>query len=211
VKPPCEDFDGGLFPVAVHYSCYEDYGFYFPLSSICSERDDFGNDENSPALKRYVTMNRVCTAKPNPEQRFICYDIAPGTNLTSYFDDYLDAVESFAGCESYNKTWVANGHEIESFLLLTQIPFTNSTYTNAGNIFLDGLFKPFPESLPSNDTLSEPFDPALAAGLAVQSLLINDPDSTPSPQPNTDTTPISSAAAVPILWLSMNLLFSTFS
>jgi hypothetical protein len=165
-------------------------------------------------------MNRVCTAKPNPEQSFICYDIAPGTNLTTYFDDYLDAVESFAGCESYNKTWVSNGHEIESFLFLTQIPFTNSTYSNNGNSYLDGTFKPSPESLPSNDTSSEVFNPAFSAALAVQTRLINDPDSTPSDQPNTDSTPstqpatdtspISSAATVPILWLAM-IMFSTFS
>jgi hypothetical protein len=63
------------------------------------------------SLNRFAQMNRLCTTKTNPEQRFICYDIAPDTNLTSYFDEYLEAIALFESCEEQddNKTMSPEG------------------------------------------------------------------------------------------------------
>ena len=40
---------------------------------------------------RYVTFNRFCEAKPNPEQNFTCFDFNPDTDMESYLANYLNA------------------------------------------------------------------------------------------------------------------------
>jgi hypothetical protein len=51
---------------------------------------------------RYVTFNRFCEAKPNPEQNFTCFDIDPVTDMESYLADYLKATAVNTNCTIYN-------------------------------------------------------------------------------------------------------------
>lgn len=51
---------------------------------------------------RYVTFNRFCEAKPNPEQNFTCFDIDPVTDMKSYLADYLNATAVNTNCTIYN-------------------------------------------------------------------------------------------------------------
>ncbi len=79
-----------------------------------------GSDGNR-TKGRYAVANRVCRALPNKQQEFHCYDMAPTTNLTNYFQDYVNLVLANPGCDdiSYylsddiNTSWVAD-HEVES-------------------------------------------------------------------------------------------------
>ena len=166
VEPPCpqDDGGGGLFPIAVYYSCLD--SIYSSVSeSPIRCQDWYYEVHRSSSQPGFVRSNRVCTAKPNADQRFICYDIAPDTDLASYFDNYLQDVESF-GCDeeillnnstdNNNSTWL--GHTTSSML-----------YTSAWGTVL------------ADSRLDENFDPLLAASLSINTMLIDDaPDSASS-------------------------------
>jgi len=162
VDPPCpqDEGGGGLFPIAVYYSCLDT--IYTSLSdSPIRCKDWYETVHISSPHPGFVRSNRVCTAKPNPEKRFICYDIAPDTDLASYFEKYLQDVESVDGCEgeillnnnSNNGTWLA--HATSSML-----------YTSSWGTVL------------ADSSIGETFDPVLAAALSINTMLIDDP--TPS-------------------------------
>ena len=200
LQPPCKDF-GGLFPVAVHFSCFEFYGIH-SFSRACHERDDIGVEDSSTFTRgRYATMNRVCIAKPQKGLRFVCYDMAPDTNLTSHFSDYIEAVETFDGCEAYNETWVSYGHFVESFV--------------QSNNSVDGTFSPFPVPT-SVDYVLSVFDPTLVAATAIQTQLVADltgPDST-SPDstiPVEDVTSSAEVVDISNFWLSIGFLMMELS
>jgi len=115
LKVACQEEDGlPAFPVAIHSSCHEEFTHITSrFSPLCSQDDHFDNGQGpSPEEAqegrlppRFVQMNRVCTAKPNKDQIFTCYDIAPETNLTNYFANDLDAVDSFEGCKVYQSNF----------------------------------------------------------------------------------------------------------
>ena len=164
VDPPCpqDDDGGGLFPIAVYYSCLDT--IYSSVSdSPIRCKDWYETVHLSSPHPGFVRSNRVCTAKPNPDHRFICYDIAPDTDLASYFEKYLQDVESVDGCEgdflfnnntsTNNVTWL--GHTTSSML-----------YTSSWGTVL------------ADSRVGETFDPALAAALSINTLLLDDP--TPS-------------------------------
>jgi hypothetical protein len=211
VEPPCQDERGLLFPVAVHYSCREDNTFSITSSDIqCDEWDYFGwgEDGSGDTRRRFATANRVCTAKPNPEQRFICYDIAPDTNLTSYFDDYLEAVESFGECDANappddrNITWVSNGHQITNWLDGV-IPSGGIGAIKAGGI-LSSLLSSYDEG-----NLGESFDPFLVAASSISTILMSDLPTTPPPsteaEPSSPARPFWSLSGI-LLILSVSML-----
>ena len=198
LQPPCKDF-GGLFPVAVHFSCFESYGIH-SLSRACQERDDIGVEDDGSVSSftrgRFATMNRVCIATPQKGLRFVCYDMAPETNLTSHFSDYIEAVEAFDGCEAYNETWVSYGHFIESFV--------------QANNSLDGTFSPFPVPVSADDILSM-FDPTLVAATAIQTQLVwdlSDPESTSldPTNPSEDVIAAGVVTTIPTKWLSIGFM-----
>ena len=186
VDPPCHDDEGGpLFPVAVHYSCHENFSSTQSVGLQCSEWDDVEMGHHGSGgnrQRRFATANRVCTAKPNAEQRFVCYDMAPDTNFTSYFETYGAAIEScdecqddactvdsFAGCDSTvpsgsnNMTWVSNGHQITS-----QLRVITSSGSIGDNTFLPGV----------DGNLGESFDPSLVGTRSINTMLISDPSTT---------------------------------
>lgn len=84
------------WPVALQYQCLPVNISYDP--DLC-------------ALKRlesrYVTFNRFCEAKPNPEQNFTCFDINPDTDMESYLADYLNATAMNTNCtiDNLNPTY----------------------------------------------------------------------------------------------------------
>jgi hypothetical protein len=108
----------------------------------------------------------VCTAKPNADQRFTCYDIAPDTDLASYFENYLQDVESFGGCD-------------EEILLNNSTDNNNSTLL--GHTTSSMLYTSAWGTVLADSRLDENFDPLLAASLSINTLLIDDaPDSASS-------------------------------
>ena len=65
------------------------------------------------SLRQPIEANRECTAGSDPEQRFVCYGMAPNTNLTAYLESGCDA----ANAESKGSTGSgSNGHQITSHL-----------------------------------------------------------------------------------------------
>lgn len=209
VDPPCADDERGLlFPVAVHYSCRQYYSGP-PTSSDfqCDEWDDFlgGEDGSGDMRRRFATANRVCTAKPNPEQRFICYDIAPDTNLTSYFDDYLEAVESFGECDANappnerNITWISNGHQIANSIKGV-IPSGGIGDIKAGGIVSE-LLSPNDEG-----NMGENFDPFLVASSSINTVLVSDIPTTPPPSTAPQSTEAESSSPTRPFWSLSGIL-----
>ena len=128
-----------------------------------------------------MPVNRVCTAKPNPEQRFICYDIAPDTDLTSYFDDYLAAVKSLPGCNNNGTTSIIDDYE------------ENNLDSNITNCPLKGHRIPRTMIAPDIDIVEEyqsegNFDPSVVAALAISTLLIDDRPPSDAPSASTPST-----------------------
>jgi hypothetical protein len=105
---------------------------------------------------------RICKvqSKPNPEHRFICYDIAPDTDLTSYFEKYLQDVESVDGCEG-------------EFLLNNNTSATNDKLL--GHTTSSMLYSMSWGTVLADSRVGETFDPALAAALSINTMLIEDP------------------------------------
>ena len=219
VDPPCAYNERGLlFPVAVHYSCRDYYSSHKSYSDFqCDAWDDFfGSEDGSGDMKRrFATANRVCTAKPNPEQRFICYDIAPDTNLTSYFDDYLEAVESFGECDANaptdegNITWVSNGHQIANSIMGV-IPSGGIGAIKAGANIVSELLSPYEEG-----NLGENFDPFLVAASSISTVLMSDISTTPPPSTPFPSTEAASSSPAQTFWslsrvlvmISMTMIF----
>jgi hypothetical protein len=101
---------------------------------LCQGREfGFGSDgtgagagTSSRTRDRYAVANRVCRAFPNAQQEFVCYDMAPTTNLTAYFLEYVDLVLANPGCDGISEDfwtsgsgsniteWEADYHEVES-------------------------------------------------------------------------------------------------
>ena len=170
VEPPCRDHEGRpLFPIAVHYSCHVDSTSTHSGGIQCPEWDDVESDQNgSGATRQFATANRVCTAKPNSEQRFVCYDMAPDTNLASYFETYGAAIESCDECQddahsTGNMSCGTNGHQITSHLTAT-----TSSGSIGDNTFLPGV----------DGNLGESFDPSLVGTRSINTMLISDPSTT---------------------------------
>ncbi len=191
VEPPCYDSSGRpSFPIAVHYACSKDpIGYSIIKGIVCPEHDFFENEwEGSNETRRAIaTANRVCTAKPIPEKQFICYDIAPDTNLTSYFEQYVSSIESFEECHSTappddNTTWVSYGHEIPSIMIATTYylddPYFSTRYGTDSFLPLD------------DRNMGESFDPFLVRVRSMNTVLLT----------TAATSPLSSSPAV--WWLS---------
>jgi len=117
ITPPCADFNG-TFPTLVHFTC-QPLNIGIVENNVCIGQDSTSDGNRTKG--RYAVANRVCRALPNDQQEFHCYDMAPTTNLTNYFQDYVNLVLANPGCDdiSYdlsddiNTSWVAN-HAVES-------------------------------------------------------------------------------------------------
>jgi hypothetical protein len=181
VEPPCRDPEGKpVFPVAVHYSCHEDSTLPQTDGIQCPEWDDIARNVNGSGgtRRQFATANRVCTAKPNPEQRFVCYDMAPNTNLTAYFETYGAAIESCDGCdadaESTGSTACgSNGHQITSHL---------TAVTSTGNM-ADSTFLPVVDG-----NMGDSFDPSLVGARSINTMLLSEPQTTATTSPGFDET-----------------------
>ena len=211
VEPPCppNENGGGLFPIAVYHTCRDDYGPAAPFGLRCW---DWYNDAvhhsaggqtttgaTTPA-RRFATMNRVCTAKPNPEQRFICYDIAPETDLESYFDNYLAAVESMGGCgnEQENSTSINNNNNDDDV--------TNSTTAALGHVVLDVHYQVGEGRNDASRNGDGTFDPILVAGLSVSTLLIDE-----EPESSMSLPYLSTSGAVSTIVIAIMIVVSVSS
>ena len=197
VEPPCprDEDGGGLFPIAVYYTCRDYYGPRPPSEFRCWDWYDAVHHHSAAGLTttttatpqppRFAATNRVCTAKPNPEQRFICYDIAPDTDLVSYFDDYLEAVESIGGCDddngSMNDTTDNDDMMTNSTAALGHVVVTVNRYVDGSSVILNDA------SLYQNGT----FEPFLVAGLSISTILMDDPQpDTAVTSPSTSSPPL---------------------
>lgn len=184
VIPPCQDDMGRpSFPVAVHYACSEyDMSYEIIKDLVCPEYDFFSPEaEGANETRRAIaTLNRVCTSKPTPEKQFICYDIAPDTNLTSYFEQYVATIESFKECHTNanpeeNTTWVTYGHYIPCSMT-ARTTYLDDPYTSNG--FLSDAFLPLEER-----NLGERFDPTLVRVRSINTILLETAATNPSSSP----------------------------
>ena len=104
---PCSKEDG-YFPILSRYLCQ---GQSYYSQDECGNPDPYNNTQG-----RILTMNRRCFGRPNKEQNFTCYDIAPTTDMTDYSRDYLQKVENNPGCDGSTAekpvTVDANGTEV---------------------------------------------------------------------------------------------------
>lgn len=82
----CGPGNYGPFPDAFDYFC-----------PTANETFGVDSDMEIPSLRTSI-MNRVCKAKPKKGKQFVCYDIAPGTNMSSLFQDHEEMIDSY-GCE----------------------------------------------------------------------------------------------------------------
>jgi hypothetical protein len=195
VKPPCGG--GGVFPMAVYYTCGDELwidGIQLP----CPRFESYGDRSGVPATPLFVSMNRVCTAKPSPNERFICYDIAPDTDLTSYFDDYLAAVEPYARCEEDHESGVGSS----DFNNMTNTTFFGHTIV-AGHVTISGLG--MGSTFFANLYTGDNFDPMSVAASAFATVLIDNTSSSTSSQHNYGTGVLSSILFV-ILSVSIMII-----
>jgi len=172
IKLPCENKDGSpAFPIAVHHSCYEEtISSITRLDSLCLQPDHFDPDqEEARRLERFVRMNRVCTAKPNKDQIFTCYEIAPETNLTTYFADYLEAVEMFDGCKAYQSN--LRLRVVEESSLLRQDPTDDPNVRNFNIEFYPSTNNLDPDWKDYWGNQTSPYDPIMMGSLAIQTRL----------------------------------------
>ena len=176
VEPPCppNEDGGGLFPIAVYHTCRDNDSPAPPSRFRCWDwyeavHHSAGGQTTTGATTvppRFATMNRVCTAKPNPEQRFICYDIAPETDLESYFDNYLAAVESMGGCGDENSTINNNDDDVTNRTTALGHVVTTLNFNKEGGgwtILNDA----------SRDRDGK-FDPFFVAGISISTIVIDD-------------------------------------
>ena len=84
---------------------------YLPYAvSIDYECSSSSDPCNSNRNKRGVRFNRKCTARPNATTGFVCYDIAPGTDVEAYFGDFVEATHGLVdqngveACEANNQS-----------------------------------------------------------------------------------------------------------
>ena len=177
VEPPCppNENGGGLFPIAVYHTCRDDYGPAAPFGLRCWDwyndavHHSAGGQKTTGATTlppRFATMNRVCTAKPNPEQRFICYDIAPETDLESYFDNYLAAVESMGGCGNENSTINNNDDDVTNRTTALGHVVTTLNFNKEG-----GGWTILNDASQDRDGK---FDPFFVAGISISTIVIDD-------------------------------------
>lgn len=188
VKPPCGG--DGVFPMAVYYTCADELwsnGIQLPCPRL-----EFYGDQGLPPTPLFVSMNRVCTAKPSPKERFICYDIAPDTDLTSYFDDYLAAVEPYARCKEDESGAGGNVNNM-----------TNTTWYGhtivAGDVWITG--PDMGSTFFANLYMGDNFDPVGVAASAFATVLIDNSSSL-----STYGTDLFSSIIVAILLVSMMVI-----
>jgi hypothetical protein len=115
-----EESDPSVFPLALKYECRP--------QTIEYSRDDDCPLPRRFQGRRFVSYNRYCTAEPNPDQVFTCYDISPETDTQTYFEDYINDVQSNPNCteenlrypedatNSENRTVELGGHQYASCL-----------------------------------------------------------------------------------------------
>jgi hypothetical protein len=90
-----------VFPLALKYECLPQ-NVYYTIDDDCP----------SPRFQgRFVSYNRYCTAEPNPDQVFTCYDISPETDTQTYFEDYINNVQSNPNCTEENLRYPPDAYD----------------------------------------------------------------------------------------------------
>jgi hypothetical protein len=96
--PPVEDTSTCLspWPLLIHYHCTLSRDSDYFSKPVCPV--DYLDG-------RYATLNRYCSAQPNPSQTFSCYDLDPDTitdGMERFLTDYLNKVRLDSECTAEN-------------------------------------------------------------------------------------------------------------
>jgi hypothetical protein len=102
--PPVEDTSTCLspWPLLIHYHCTLSQSGDYSLRLSCPV--DYLDG-------RYVTLNRYCSAQPNPYQTFSCYDLDPDTitdGMERFLTDYSNKIRLDSECTAENLPYRAS-------------------------------------------------------------------------------------------------------
>lgn len=173
-EPICPDENGEeLFPIAVRHTCGNSIDRLTSGTNPLCFPDD---DDEAGSQDLFVRMNRVCVAYSNQDQVFTCYEISPETNMTSYFTNYLEAVESFEGCDLVPR---------EESSIYIQTPGSDGGWSSTYESFDFSMYLGLNISNDGegNSTLS-PDDPIQKGAYAMQIWLTLTPTPSPTPAPS---------------------------
>jgi hypothetical protein len=94
---PCIDMPAiSPWPLLIHYHCTSSEHGDFVFAPLCAYEYLNG---------RYATLNRYCSAQPNPYQSFSCYDLDPDTvtaGMEQYLEDYVNRTRMDPECTVNN-------------------------------------------------------------------------------------------------------------
>jgi len=175
----CGPGNYGAYPDAFNYFCMRDSNWTWDWN----DEDSQGNGTEKVAPDRTSIMNRLCYAEPKEGKQFVCYDIAPGTNMTAHFEDH-EAMIDFYDCEG----------ELEfSFGDTSMVYYSNNTYM----LVDDSL-----DNAPWNSTT--PLTPELMGALSIRTSFAYLQTSYPTISPTTTPTVIPTDAGesflIPMMW-----------
>jgi len=170
LEPPCKD---GEFPVAIYYWCQTTSWIQ---NNWCPEGYV---EELGESITDAARLNRVCTAKPDKDHHFICYDMVPGNDTATILTEYhTSMIERFSSCPDGDLT-------MEYSLLKVDGKTDDS---------LNLAFNPTELSRWNNTMI---FDPILAGGLTIQTLLIEMGGSPPDDDDDTNNTSTTAPTSTP--------------
>ena len=143
---PCGTYDddnGNSRVIGVRYGCGHYYCKY-----------------NNPDLidNIVVPYNRKCVAKQQIDRSFVCYDMSPtSTDVTTYFDEYIQAVQDVTNKISSNETIIMEEEE-------KSLCYDNTTYKHqyGGGVSWNDEKGETGHQFPVTTFTSEEFNPAMA-------------------------------------------------